>query len=304
MSKNAEVYAKVAATIIDAMESGTVPWEKNWVGGKSPRNAITGHRYAGMNVWALAFTALAKGYATNGWLTFNQARKRGMMVQKGQKAVPVYFMATLHKKPKRAGDEPEKFFVARLFFVFNLDQVADLPGHEGTRAKLIRKMVAPVAAFEPIDAAEELVARSGAKIIRAEDAWYQPERDVIGMPRPTSFKKGAEGYYPVLFHELSHWTGHASRLDRKLVGNHARTEYAMEELVAELSAAFLSHQIGLDHTSRAASYLASWLRALKENPDALARAASLAQKAADFLLPPEEVEEGDDEAEELEAAVA
>jgi antirestriction protein ArdC len=238
-----------------------------------------------MNVWALAFS----GYSSRGWATFKQAIKLGLVVRKDEKGTPIYFMKKFEKRQtaaeRAAKKRPESFFMARLSYVFNLDQFADLPGKEGTRDRIAAKLVATVSTFTPEASAEQIVKRSGARISLGSDrACYVPILDRIEMPNPTQFTDGAAGYYPVLFHELSHWTGHASRLARDLSGRFGSKDYALEELVAELSAAFLAHTVGYDHTSRSAAYLANWLTALTDRPDAFVSAASAAQKSADFLL--------------------
>lgn len=289
---NADVYAKVTAKIVASLEAGVLPWQKPWIGMRAPCNAVTGNRYSGMNVWALALEADDRGYTSAGWMTFKQAIGAGVVVRKGEKGTPVFYMNTYDRKPSAAEREAgqsdsSKTFFARLYHVFNLDQLADLDGAEGSLAALRAKVDGrpDMVAFSPVDEAEAIVTASGATIRTGSVAAYLPTEDVVMMPATSRFVNGAAGYYPVLFHELAHWTGAANRLGRNLVNRFGDEGYALEELVAELTAAFLSHKTGLDHASQSPAYLDFWLSAIKNNPAAFQTAASQAQRAADFLSP-------------------
>jgi antirestriction protein ArdC len=193
-------------------------------------------------------------------------------------------------------------FIARLFFVFNLDQVDDMAGSEGAKARLLSRAYGFRATeFDPIAEAEALVARSGAVVKLGGQAAYSPDLDIITMPPRMAFPKGAETYYPTLFHELGHWTGHDSRLARDLK-RFDKDRYAVEELVAEMTAAFLSARLGLEVVSQSAAYLGFWVKALKANPSILTTAASAAQKASDYLLPRADTAETEEETAETMAA--
>lgn len=306
MSRNQEVYEKVTAQILAALEAGTVPWTQPWVGG-SQRNALSLRPYSGINVWVTSLVASLRGYTTSGWVTFRQALDLGCVVRKGEKGTTVMFMSRVEKRKsvadkKRSPEEkPESYFMARAFTVFNLDQLADLEGKEGSLERA-KKRVDIRFEHDPVAACEEMVTKSGATIQHgAFDACYVPSLDEIRMPVRSSFPS-APRYYATLFHEMGHWTGHESRLKRDLRNRFGSEAYATEELVAELTAAFLSHRFGFEVVSQSAAYLASWIRAIKTNPSVLVSAASMASKAADFLAPdPFSVEEEKDEVTEVAA---
>lgn len=318
---NRDVYAKVFDGIIAAMERGTAPWSKPWratgsaPGADVPRNAATGRRYSGGNVFALWGTALDRGYALPGWLTFRQAIALGCVVRKGEKGTAVYFMSKLNVKRKGAtpdanGELPEdRIFFARQYVVFNVAQLEEL--EPGALDKLKAKLspAAPVApqgdaeAFDVLDVAERIVSATGAHIAHGGDrACYSPVADAITMPRPEDFVH-RDHYYATLFHELAHWTGHESRLKRLTPARFGSAEYAFEELVAELASAFLCARLGLNHEEPSAAYLASWAKSCRQHPDMFARAASLAQAAADYVYP-EAAEEAAPEVAEGEALAA
>lgn len=286
---NKEVYEKVTARIIKALEEGTIPWEKPWANGANswPRNAVTGRQYSGFNVWALMFSP----YTCPGWLTFNQARAIKASVAKGEKGTPVFFMSVIQDKK----DPDKRYFMAKGFTVFNVEQLQDSPA----KAKLLAKLTVPMPVLPPdahIAELEAIVSATGANITYGGDrAYYMPSADRIGMPKRAQFKS-TDSYYGVLFHELGHWTGAEKRLARGLTTCFGNAEYAAEELVAELTAAFLCHRNGLEFETQSAGYIAHWLKGLNNDPGLLVKAASAAQKAADLIQPPvapavEELEE-------------
>lgn len=286
---NADIYDRVTARIIAAMESGTVPWAKPWNGValSAPANAVTRRAYHGCNVLALMCEAWEKGYRSSLWLTFQQAVTHGVVVRKGEKGTPVYYMSKATRK-ERADDGSEDvraIFFAKLYYVFNVDQCGDLVDGSGCLAKL-RGPEPERDEWDAIAECERVVEATGAKIVTGAQASYSPLVDTVTMPPRESFPNGAATYYPVLFHELSHWTGNASRLNRDLnAGPFGSPTYAFEELIAELGAAFLSQRAGLDHVSQASNYLAHWLEAVREKGSAIVTAARLAQQAADFVWP-------------------
>ena len=292
------VYATVTARILEQLEKGTVPWSKPWVGGGPACNAVTLRQYHGCNVFVLACESLTRGYTSRGWLTFNQAREAGVMVRKGERGCPIFFMSQVFKRrtvvepigveASATGDERETVWLARMFYVFSLDQLRDRDENSGKLAFLRSRCDGQRASWEPLEQCEQVIARTDATICEGNHAAYSPSLDLIMMPPRETFQTGAAGYYGTLFHECSHWSGSASRLNRNLSsGKFGSPEYALEELVAELGAAFLSHRCGIDHVSQSAAYLASWLTALRNHPGAFVKAASEAQRAADFIWPEE-----------------
>lgn len=300
-----EIYAKVFESVISEMEQGNAPWVKPWrdMGGRGdamPYNAATGRKYSGGNVVALWFAGMP--YSCNGWVTFKQALAEDCVVRKGEKGTTVFYMSVLDKKVKQGEEEapgkPGRFFFAKAFTVFNVEQLDELK--PGALAKLTNKHRTPVADIEPTDIernamADAMIADTGAKITHGgSSACFIPSLDLIKMPAPESFES-TDAYYGTLFHELTHWSGHDSRLDRITPAAFGSPDYAFEELVAELGAAFLSATFGYNGVTRSAAYLKHWAAKCRETPDLLVKAASLASKAADYLAKPEQAGEETEE---------
>jgi antirestriction protein ArdC len=278
------VYEKVFAKVVEAMEQGTAPWIKPWQGGLSmPYNAVTGRQYSGGNV--LALWAAGMPYGSNGWLTFKQAIAEGCVVREGEKGTPVFFMSQATKKTPEDDEEAKgRYFFAKGFTVFNVEQLADL--EEGAVAKLRAKheTAAPVSQFERIEEAERVAKATGASVQHGgPSACYIPSLDVIRMPEADKFST-ADGYYSTLFHELAHWTGHETRLKRLTPARFGSPDYAFEELVAELGAAFVCGSLGIENVGQSAAYFKNWAKACREMPDLLPRAASYANKAAAYVM--------------------
>lgn len=292
MTVNRDVYARVFESVISEMEQGRAPWIRSWAGGSDmPYNATTGRPYHGGNVLALWLAGIP--YASGGWCTFKQAIAAQCVVRKGEKSTAVYYMSVNVRKPKDGSEKGDRFFFAKLFHVFNVEQLDELaPGALATlRAR--HETMLTASPFERLEAAEATVQATGANVqIRGSQPAYYPTTDHIEIPEPGTFTS-REAYYATLFHELAHWTGAASRLDRGKGNRFGSPEYAFEELVAELGAAFLAARHGLEHVTQAAAYLRHWAKACREMPDMFARAASLSQAAATYVMPeivPEEIE--------------
>lgn len=299
---NAAVYAKVFATLTETLAAGTVPWAAEWRASRH-MNAFTRRPYHGGNILAVMIAAWVRGFTSPGWGTWNQIAKAGGRVRKGEEKryTWVYLMRTGTKRPKAGAApdaEPETFFMARAFHIYNLDQC------EGVEA--IAEKVAGGWAYDgdPHADADAMMTRLGVPVVDGAQPAYSPVHDRITMPPRRRFKS-KEGYYATLFHEATHATGHPTRLDRdnRLV-RFGSPEYAFEELVAELGALFLATDFGFSPVSQSAAYLASWQRAIKDDATALARAAAEAAKACAFLGAPSTlvaVEEAADEAAEVAA---
>jgi len=268
-----DLYATVTETIIAQLETSLEETGPLWLTQCSkPTNFQTGEAYKGINVLLLWAAAFEKGYTSPYWLTFKQLVALGGNV-KGQKSVT----CVRYQLAERTNDkgERESYPMVKSFNLFNLDQIEGieapavvLPGTDGL-----------------IQSCEEVLKQSGA-VIHEEGsrACYMPHADQIYMPPRQQFYK-LESFYSVAFHELTHWTAHKSRLDRNLSGRFGDESYAMEELIAELGACFLSADAGFfyqgvpDH----ANYIKSWLRVLKSDKRAIFTAASQAQKAHDYI---------------------
>lgn len=273
----ADAYQIITDRIIAKMEGGSIPWQKPWHSYGSPRNYATGHVYTGINALLLHF--LSDGLPF--FLTYKQAKKLGGYIKAGAKGFPVIYYAVVEKQ-KENGETEERPFVnySTLFNVSDLAGV-DVVLPEGVAAQ-----------HEPLAAAEALVTSwAGRPRITHMDqrAYYVPSTDYVNMPALSSFVS-AELYYKVLFHELTHATGHTCRLDRADLmdmENKGAAGYAREELTAEIGAAFLCGAAGISPAAtddNAAAYLQFWLGKLKGDKTLLVKAASHAKKAANLIL--------------------
>ena len=282
------LYDQVTRTIISEMESGILPWERPWADGKvvePARNALTGRGYSGINVLLLWDAVCQHGFSTNRWMTFNQARRVAGGVRRHQKGTRIVFAARYlpraEKKKIEAGviqaHEAETRFHTRAYSVFNLDQIVDPPDRLWPNAP---RAESP-ARHEQVSG----LARSVGAVIRigGNDAYYHHLEDYIAIPPTASFLK-SDDYCSTLLHELTHWTGHESRLHRPFGQVVTDAEYIHEELIAELGAAYLSANYGIRPQARHSDYIAYWLTALRTDSGALFRAAKSASDAADFLL--------------------
>jgi antirestriction protein ArdC len=282
-----DVYASVTQRIIEALESGTPPWVHPWqsaAGSMLPFNLSSGRHYRGINVLLLNMQAAQRGYALNRWMTYTQARTLGAQVRKGESGTEVVFFK-MHEFGAGAGDDipvgrdPERKVIPliRSFTVFNAAQIDGLP------STLIPAPV-PVHEWQACEAAEAILATSGAVIqYGGSRAYYSPSEDRIQLPNRSDFASAAD-FSRVALHELTHWTGHPTRCGRVLSGRAHIEAYAFEELIAEMGSAFLTDHCGLPGALQHASYIESWLMALRNDKRLIFTAASMAQKAADFLL--------------------
>jgi hypothetical protein len=284
------LYEETAGRIVAAIEEGiaspgdyVLPWHQMASEG-IPTNAVTGQPYRGSNVLWLWMRAMAKGYdGSSLWAGFKQWQKVGAQVRKGEQAERVLMFRPIEKKDKTGAPEldangrPVTFTVVRALKVFHADQVDgfEAPGRE----------TFPDGADE-LEHAEAVIRSTGASITHGGgNAYYRPATDEIRLPERERFHETG-GYYATAFHELTHWTGHPSRLDRhREPGRKFGSEgYALEELTAQLGAAFTCAALGIesepgpDH----ARYVAGWLEAIKERPRALVTAAAQASDAADY----------------------
>jgi antirestriction protein ArdC len=245
-------YDVITDRIIQQLERGTVPWRRPWnTAAGMPRNLASGHAYRGINPLLLH----SLGYEAQWFVTFRQAKQRGGHVRQGEHGAPVVFWKW-HDLEDRDSGEPKRVPVLRYYTVFNVQQC------ESVAAPAV---AAPEREHSPIVAAERIVAdMHEPPIIRPgmAGACYSPLEDVVSMPRPEVFDSG-EAYYATLFHELTHSTGHTSRLDRGLgeqLAPFGSPDYSREELVAEMGAAFLCGEAGIlePQLPQSAAYIAGW----------------------------------------------
>jgi antirestriction protein ArdC len=295
------VYEIITDRIVTALEAGVAPWRKPWADprikpgelGSYPANLCSPRTpYRGVNVFLTAATAAAFGYEHPFWITFKQAVSKGHPVRKGEKATPIVFWKWLHKKDE-ATDRIVRIPMLRYYSVFNVAQLSD-----GWEALVPVKPDAdepePTVSWSPVEAAESIVARyladGGPSVRESTDprAYYRPSSDSVNMPDRILFPK-AESWYGTLFHELGHSTGHGDRLSRPgitdacMFGSHS---YSREELVAEMTAAFLCGATGVltpELEANSAAYLSGWVKALKGDAKLAVIAGAQAQKAADLI---------------------
>lgn len=280
------LYQDVTDRIISELEKGSFPWVQPWGGAKAvlglPQNAATARRYSGVNILILWGSVIEKGFRGQNWLTFRQALALGGCVRKGEKGTTVCYADRFIPKGEieraaKSGDEPNAVPFLKRFKVFNVDQCDGLPASalEG---------IAPLPEREIIPHAEKLIAATGADFrVGGPGAFYQTAEDFIQVPPQPAFFQQID-YYRTCFHELGHWTGAKHRLARDHSGRFGSHPYAREELVAEMTSAFVCAALGITPTVRHTDYLANWLQVLKEDNRAIFRAASQASKAADFIL--------------------
>ena len=277
--------ARITQEIVARLEAGTRPWIKPWRGAPVSRPLrACGTPYRGMNVFWLWMVADMCGYASPFWMTYNQAHKLGAQVKKGEKATIAIFYRSYTREveaPDSGETSEEARRVLKAYPVFNADQI------DGLAERF--HPAAPLDLLEPEGREQELDAFFGmipAELRRqGDEAYYEPALDRVTMP-PAHLFSGFDHYYATLAHELSHWTGHASRLDRNLRNRFGSAAYAAEELVAELSSAMLGAELGLPvaHLDSHASYIEHWLKLLKEDDRAILTAAAKAEEASSLLL--------------------
>ncbi len=282
-----DLYTRVTNEIIAALEAGVRPWTQPWdaahaAGPVSRPLRFNAVPYRGINVVLLWMAALRRQFGCPLWMTYRQASELGGQVRRGEKGSLVVYADTFTRRD--TGDDCQQQEVEvpflKSYTVFNAEQIDGLPAHYYARVER------PMHPVERVERAERFFAQTGADIRHAGGAaYYAPTADVVQMPPFESFLH-AEGYYGTLAHELTHWTRHPSRLAREFGRQRWGDEgYAMEELVAEMGAAFLCADLGLTPEVRDdhAAYIASWLKVLKNDKRAVFTAASHAQRAADFL---------------------
>ncbi|MFG1342494.1 ArdC family protein [Xanthobacter autotrophicus] len=294
--KKLDVHQEVTDRIVAAIETAG-PYEMPWIKSRSgsfarPVNIASGNPYNGINILSLWIAAQSSDYASPVWGTYRQWQQRGAQVRKGEKASLVVFYKSIEtdEADTAEGDDGEpsqQRLIARASHVFNAAQVEGFtPPAEASLPE--------AAAFDPIAHAEAFAKATGVVITEAGDeACYEPLSDMIRMPERRRFTgtattSPAEGFYSTLCHELVHWSGAKHRLDRDLSTRFGSEAYAMEELIAELGAAFLCADLSITPEPRMdhASYIASWLKVLKDDKRAIFTTAAKASQAAAWLQEP------------------
>ena len=282
--KKFDIFEAVTAKIIEMLEGGEIPWRKPWdAAADGPTNLMSKKAYRGINVWLLGW----QPYGSKWWVTYKQAKKLGGHVRKGEKSTMIVFWKWLEwtREDDEGETETYRYPMLRYYRVFNTEQC------EGLEDKI---PVEAAVEFDPIEAAEAIVESMPKKPnikTGGDRAFYRAIADLVGMPRRETFVSPAE-YYSTLFHELGHSTGHESRLKRfdstENLGNIFGSEsYSNEELVAEMTAAFLRAEAGITDEAaetNSAAYIQGWLKRLKDDKKLVVYAAAKAQKATDWIM--------------------
>lgn len=284
-SEKIDVYERITNQIIASLEAGVAPWTCSWVRNGAHRNMVSGRKYRGINTLITWLTAELDGYSSNQWLTYRQATELGGQVRKGEKSTTLIAYNLIRKDkdgkriaanaPKQEGEYTIPF--GRGIAVFNRDQCDGLP-----------EVVLPNANLDvSFAAAEEMIENYGITVeVGGDKACYSLLSDKVIMPDPARFKgdDAKAHYWAAAFHELVHSTGHESRLNRNLNNTFGSVDYAKEELIAEIGAAFLGSEFGLKGELQHENYIGSWLKELNDDKRFVVQAASKAQEAADYLL--------------------
>ena len=287
---------EVADNIVRMLESGVAPWQKPWESSAEstmPLNPTSGRAYRGGNALHLMATALQKTYQDPRWMTYKQAADQGWQVRRGEKGTQIEFWDVRNESGRDTrspdatgngaqdegtnGDRPR--LIHRVYTVFNAAQIDGIPAYAPRQHS----------AFEVAQSGERILAASQANIAhdQVNSAFYNRAADAIHLPPKDAFKD-ASGYYGTALHELAHWSGHPSRLNRATLNESYRfgdVNYAKEELRAELASVFMAAERGIPHDpEQHSAYVGSWIRSLKEDKNEIFRAAHDASVATDFLL--------------------
>lgn len=276
------VYEIVTNRVLASLEKGIIPWQKPWKaepGSVFPKNFYTGNLYRGINILLL----WPGEFAVNSWISYRQALKMGGNVRKGEKGTPIVFCKPIEREQSEAEETGREHYYIRYSTVFNIEQCEGLP---------VPEPAAPRPPVEPITRCEQLVedwkSRPGLNLDNPLEsrAYYRPLTDVVHMPMRDRFVN-AEHYYVTLFHELTHSTGHSSRLNREFGPRFGDDLYSREELIAEMGAAFLSAHAEIDNTKtdrNTMAYIQHWMQQLKGDARLVVQAASQAQRAVDMIV--------------------
>lgn len=278
-----DIYSQVNDRILAALEQGIIPWKRPWTG-RLPTNYDSGKEYRGVNILTLGIAEMVRGYSNPYWLTFRQAQKHGCHIKRGEKATYIVFSDRKVKEVlKEDGTKEEKVFhFVRSFPVFNFEQTDGVPKKE------------TVTALDPdrdlIEICNSILSRMPNPPAYREhggSAYYVPKEDLVNLPPIETFKT-TEGYVATKFHEYAHSTGHESRLSRPgimAVASFGGEEYSFEELIAELTSAYLCARNGIDNTlENSTGYIQHWLKALRDDKTMLLRASGKAMAAVEYIL--------------------
>lgn len=276
---NSKNIAKIITDkVIEGLQNNPGKWIKSWSSSSRPRNLFTGNEYNGCNWMWLSMVRGGKNVGdSNKWLTYNQAKQMTGLeqpIKRGSEGQPIILFKPFKVSKVENNEVKEKMVpMMRVFQVFNRDVVEGLP-----------KEVIPDEEENKLEEVEGVVRNHKIDVKNGYDnACFIPSQDVIHMPKISDFRS-TEDYYATLLHEMTHWTGHKSRLDRDMSTNFGGSSYAFEELVAELGSAMLCNNFNIEGKLQHTEYIASWLKALNDDEKAILKASAKAQKAFDYLI--------------------
>lgn len=277
-----DIHKELTDRVITELEKGCAPWVRPWSIQGDHINRHTGNAYQGSNLLWLSIAQMLGGYQYAQWLTYNQAKKLGGHVKKGEHAAGliVFYSPIVTKKTDDNGNEyTEAYKLLKYSSVFNVEQTTVTP------------IETELPHIDTIACGEEVLTASGADIRHGgNEAFYVPKNDYIQLPLRDQFADSA-AYYATAFHELTHWTGHKTRCDRLADKNRfGDNAYAFEELVAELGSSFLCSHCRIDGDLRHAGYIGSWLKALRNDKNFIFKASAQASKAYDFITTQQSIE--------------
>jgi antirestriction protein ArdC len=271
-----------ADRILAQLEQGVKPWVRDWDpdkcgGPQAPFNPVTGSRYHGINVLILGMDMRAFQSGDPRWMTYQQAHEKGYQVRKGEKSTTIFFTKKYEVEDEKADDGKKAVRILRHYAVFHASQIDGVPAYKAPTVE--------EAPWTRPEAADIILHNSGAVVRSGGDrAFYSPTTDHIQLPPEHAFR-GPPEWATAALHELSHWTGHPSRLNRDLKPRFGSAGYAMEELRAELASAFIACELGIPaDIPNHASYINGWLKPLKDDKREIFRAAADAQRIVSMVL--------------------
>lgn len=270
-------YDRITETILNKLEEGVCPWRRPWNRiAQLPCNFQSRREYSGINLFLLTMIAHERPW----FLTFRQVKELGGNVKKGSKGYPIAFWGKHEVEDRDDPNQTKAVPFLKSYTVFNASQV------EGIDFPALPQL--DQIDFRPLDRAESVIEKWSNKPVVNHgyaNACYTPATDTVQMPSPPSFES-VESYYATLFHEFGHATGHETRLNRDLSGNFGDTSYGKEELIAEMTSAFLCAHCRIDNSTidQSAAYLSNWIKAIKQDNKLVVHAAGAARKAAEMVL--------------------
>ena len=281
-SQHRDPMQEFADRIVSELERGIKPWVRPWdpdkAGGpQAPFNPVTGKHYHGVNVLLLGMDLRAFESGDPRWMTYQQAQEKKWQVRKGERSTTIFFAKPLEIDDEGTEDGRKTIKILKHYAVFHASQINGIPAYKVPTVE--------EAPWTRPEAADIILKNSGAVIrIGGDRAFYSPSTDHIQLPPESAFRGPAE-FATTGLHELGHWTGHPSRLNRPVQNRFGSTAYAMEELRAEIASAFVASVLGIPtDIPQHASYLASWIKPLKDDKREIFRAAADAQRIADMEL--------------------